>query len=88
MENQLNPDYCMNGTITLDEFKACIMRGESRPRPGLGVGYVILLDDDEEVFYAEWPYSNDDNMDVQDDLMAEFAYRAYREGCDEFIASI
>lgn len=92
-------DVCLNGRISFEEFSALITNGDSRKRPGVSVGWVRLLDDDTECFYAEWTYSDveaDEDGEVTpagwarveqiDGEQSRLAYAAYIDGEREYIA--
>lgn len=98
MMKEFNPDYCMNGRITFDKFSSLIVNGDSRKSPGVTVGYVVLLDDDTECFYAEWAYGDveaDEDGEVTpagwerieqiDEEQFRLAYAAYLAGEREYI---
>ncbi|HHX70724.1 MAG TPA: hypothetical protein GX708_22065 [Gallicola sp.] len=47
--------------LSFEEFADKAMGGESRTRPGLGVNYILLEEDGEELFYGE--YQEDEELE-------------------------
>ena len=65
------------------DFVSLLMGGESRNRPGVAVDYVLVVNqDNEEVFYSEWPAADDDD---QIEINLNAAYDAYTAGEAEYI---
>lgn len=91
---RLAEDGVAPGRVSYDAFRHHIMTGESRNRPGVGVGYILL-----DGFYAEWAYGDietDEDGEVTpagwaeveriDAEQAPLAYAAYLAGEAEYIA--
>lgn len=86
-----------NMTATFEEFSSLIANGDSRKRPCVAVGYVLLIDDDTECFYAEWAYGDIDSVAGEitcegwkeieriDEEQSRLAYAAYLAGEREYI---
>ncbi len=50
----------MTRELTFGEFAAKMYGGESRMNPGMAITYVLIEDDDQE-FYIEWPMESDED---------------------------
>lgn len=81
--------------LSFEEFSSKIMNGESRNRPGVGCGYILIKEKGKEVFYGEWTYegidtNNEltaldwDNVEMQDQKHVVNAYAAYVSSVDYF----
>ncbi len=62
--------------LSLDQFRQLLRGGRGRFKPEKAVSFVLIENEDEEEFYAEWEYVDEE----EDEVMVEAAFHEYKIG--------